>query len=60
MLRTSVAMLIATTVPALAADKVVSSHEVRFQDQAFICGEVNDRGKIRRFHSLDSSGQIHS
>ena len=36
MLKTSVGILIATTAPALAADKVISRHEVRFQDQTFI------------------------
>ena len=49
MLRTSIAILVATTIPALAADKVVSRHEVRFQDQTFICGEIKDQGKIRRY-----------
>ncbi len=59
MLKTSVAILIATTAPTLAADKVVSRHEVRFQDQTFICGEIKDRGKIRRFiHSIPEAKYI--
>jgi hypothetical protein len=49
MLKVSIAILIATTTSALAANTVVFRHEVRFQDQIFICGEVQDRGKIRRY-----------
>ena len=59
MLKASIAILIATTIPALAANNVVFRHEVRFQDQTFICGEINDRGKIRRFiHSIPEAKYI--
>ena len=34
---------------APGVDNVVSKHEVRFQNQAFICREIKDCGKIRWF-----------
>jgi hypothetical protein len=60
MLKASIAILIATTTSsALAANTVVFRHEVRFQDQTFICGEIRDRGKIRRFiHSIPEAKYI--
>ncbi len=61
MLKTSVALtlMLATTIPAFAADKVVSRHEVRYQDQIFICGEVKDKGRIRRYiHSIPEAKYI--
>ncbi len=59
MLKTSVAILVATTISTYAADKVVSRHEVRYQDQIFICGEIEDQGKIRRFiHSIPEAKYI--
>ena len=58
MLKTSVAILIATAL-TLAADKVVSRHEVRFQDHTFICGEIKNLGKIRQFiHSIPEAKYI--
>ena len=47
MLKASIAILIAATTPALAANTVVFRHEVKFQDQTFICGEIKSRGKFR-------------
>ena len=59
MLRASIAILIATTISALAANNVVFRHEVRFQDQTFICGEIKERGKTRRFvHSIPEAKYI--
>ncbi len=49
MLKSSLAILIATAAPALAANHGVANHEVRFEDQTFVCGSINDGGKIRRF-----------
>ena len=55
----SIAMVIATTIPAVAADNIVSRHEVRFEDQTFICGKIEDRGKVRRFiHSIPQAKYI--
>ncbi len=46
----TLAILIATTtVPALAADKVIASHEVRFDHISFVCGEKNESGNVVRF-----------
>ncbi len=39
----------ATTVPALAAHNVVASHEVRFDQVSFVCGEKNNSGKVIRY-----------
>ena len=59
MVKTSIAILIATTTSALAANTVVFRHEVRFQGQTFICGEIKDRGKIRQFiHSIPEAKYI--
>ena len=56
MLKHSLAILIATAVPAMAADNVLSSHEVRFEQETFICGQINDLGTIRRFiHSTPTA-----
>ena len=49
MLKHSLAILIATAVPAMAADTVLSSHVVRFEQESFICGQINHSGKVRRF-----------
>jgi hypothetical protein len=48
MLKHALAVLIATSAPALAG-AVVSSHEVRFDQIAFTCGEMKSGGKIVRF-----------
>ena len=45
----SLAILIATTIPAMAANNVLSSHEVRFEGDTFICGKMMDSGKVRQF-----------
>ena len=58
MLKISAAILLFAT-PALGADKVISSHEVKYQDQTFICGEVQDQGRIRRYiHSIPEAKYI--
>jgi hypothetical protein len=49
MLKQTLAILVATTVPALAADNVVTSHEVRFDRVSFVCEEKNESGKLVRF-----------
>lgn len=59
MLKSSLALLIATAAPALAADHGAAKHEVRFEDQTFICGSVSEGGKIRRFiHSIPPAKYI--
>ena len=59
MLKQGLAILAITTVPAMAADNVVSSHEVRFDQVAFTCGEMNQGGKVVRFiHSNPGSKYI--
>ena len=59
MLKASIAILIAATTPALAANTVVFRHEVRFQDQTFICGEIKAGAKFRRFiHSIPEAKYI--
>jgi hypothetical protein len=59
MLKHALAVLIATSVPALASDAVVSSHEVRFDQIAFTCGEMKSGGKIVRFiHATPSAKYI--
>ncbi len=49
MFKSSIAILIAATIPAMAASNVVSRHEVRYEDQTFICGKIEHRGAVRRF-----------
>jgi len=60
MLKTSLAILIATAVPALAADNVLSSHVVSFEQESFICGEMKaSSGKVVRFiHSTPTAKYI--
>ncbi len=53
MLKHSLAILALTTLPAMAADTVVSSHEVQFDQVAFTCGEMNQAGKVVRFIRSD-------
>jgi hypothetical protein len=48
-LKSSLAILIATITPALAANNAWTRHEVRFEDQTFVCGSIREGGKIRRF-----------
>ncbi len=49
MLKHSLAILAITTIPAMASDTVVSSHDVSFDQVSFTCGEVNQSGKVVRF-----------
>ena len=50
MLKHSLAILIATAVPAMAADNVVASHVVQFEQETFICGQIKETsGKVVRF-----------
>ncbi len=59
MFKYSLAILIATAIPAMAANNVLSSHEVRFEGDTFICGEMIDSGKVRRFiHSTPEAKYI--
>ena len=41
--------LIVTTLPAVAGENVISSHEVHFDQMSFTCGKMNDSGKVVRF-----------
>ena len=59
MLKHSLVILIATAVPAMAADNVLSSHVVSFEQEFFICGQINKAGKVRRFiHSTPTAKYI--
>ncbi len=49
MFKHSLAILALTTLPAMAADNIVSSHQVRFDQVSFTCGELNQSGKVVRF-----------
>lgn len=49
MLKSSLAILIATLTPASAANNALTRHEVHYEDQTFICGSMRQGGKIRRF-----------
>jgi len=49
MLKHSLAILAISTIPAMAADNIVSSHDVRFDQVSFTCGEMNEGGKVVRF-----------
>ena len=60
MLKHSLAILIATAVPAMASDNVVASHVVQFEQETFICGQVKGAsGKVTRFiHSTPPAKYI--
>ena len=59
MLKHSLAILMATAVPAMAADNVLSSHVVSFEQESFTCGQINNSGKVRRFiHSTPTAKYI--
>jgi hypothetical protein len=59
MLKHALAVLIATSAPALAADTVVSSHEVRFDGIAFTCGEMKSGGMVvRTIHATPGARYI--
>ena len=53
MLKHSLAILAISTIPAMAADSVVSSHDVQFDQVSFTCGEMNQGGKVVRFIHSD-------
>ena len=59
MFRHTLAIFVATTVPALASDNVVSSHEVRFEHVSFVCEEKNESGKlVRSIHATPGARYI--
>ena len=49
MLKRALAILTLTTLPALAYDHVAASHEVRFDQVTFECGQKNESGKTVRY-----------
>ena len=53
MLKHLLAILAITTIPAMAADNVVSSREVRFDQVSFTCGEMSQGGEVVRFIHSD-------
>ncbi len=53
MLKHSLAILAITSIPAMAADGVVSSHDVRFDQVSFTCGEMNQGRQGRALHSFE-------
>ncbi len=59
MLKHAFAILVATTLPATAAGKIIAVREVRFNQEIFICGEVQASGRIVRFiHSTPPAKYI--
>ncbi|MFZ1109057.1 MAG: hypothetical protein WAN43_12035 [Rhodomicrobium sp.] len=53
MIKHGLAILIATTFPAMAAENVASRHQVRFEGETFDCGTIERAGKVSRFiHSI--------
>jgi hypothetical protein len=59
MLKHFLVILIATAIPAMAADNVLSSHVVSFEQESFICGQINKLGEVRRFmHSTPTAKYI--
>ncbi len=60
MLKHSLAILIATAVPAMAADAVLSSHKVQFEHEIlYLRGDKSGFGESRPLHSFDPDGKIH-
>ena len=60
MLKHSLAILIATAVPAMAADNILSSHKVQFEHESlYLRGDKSGFGEGRPFHSFDPAGKIH-
>jgi hypothetical protein len=50
MLKPALAILVTTTIPAMAAGKILSIREVRFEHESFICGEIKaSSGRVVRF-----------
>ena len=60
MLKHSLVILIATAIPAMAAGKILSVREVRFEQETFICGKIQGAsGKVVRFiHSTPPAKYI--
>ena len=60
MLKQTLAILLATTIPAMAASKILSVHEVRFEQETFICGKIKGAsGRVVRFiHSTPTAKYI--
>ena len=52
MFKYALATLALTSVPA-AAENIISSHAVRFDQVSFTCGEINQLGKVVRFIRSD-------
>jgi hypothetical protein len=48
MLKHSLAILAISTIPAMAADNIVSSHDVRFDQVSFTCGEAAPQFRTAR------------
>ena len=57
MFKYALALLALTTIPAMATDNIVSTHEVRFKQVSFTCGEINQSGKVVRFIRSDPSAK---
>jgi hypothetical protein len=59
MLKQALAVLMVAATPALAAEKAAGSHEVRFDQISFVCGEMTSGGKVVRFiHSTPDAKYI--
>ena len=60
MLKYALAILVATTIPTLAGSRVLSLHEVRFEQETFICGKIKGvSGRVVRFiHSTPTAKYI--
>jgi len=60
MLKYTVAILVATTIPTMAGGKIPSVHEVRFEQETFTCGKIKGApGKVVRFiHSTPPAKYI--
>ena len=59
MLKRALAILSVTTLPALASDHVAASHEVRFDQVTFECGQKNEAGKtVRYIHTTPGAKYI--
>jgi hypothetical protein len=56
MLKHALAIFVATTIPALAADNLVSRHEVRFDHVSFVCEKKDESGKLVRYAAAGSLG----
>ncbi len=60
MLKHSLAIVIVTAVPAMAANNMLSNHKVQFEHKSFVCGgDKSCFGESRPLHSFDPAGKIH-